>query len=131
MFAFNSSDLDHLVEEGVGVYGIVTAKEPNDHQGVRYYYQANGKNYQGNGSAGRGNADFNQIQIGQKVIVYYDFDNPEKAILGYPQLYSGTNHSAILFTTLFLPFFPLIITIAVLLIYRSATKNQKDTGNDV
>ena len=81
MFAFNSSDLDHLVEEGVGVYGIVTAKEPNDHQGVKYYYQVNGKNYQGNGSAGRGNADFNQIQIGQKVIVYYDFDNPEKAIL--------------------------------------------------
>ncbi len=130
MFAFNSPDLDHLAEKGVGIYGIVTGKEPENHSNIKYSYQVNGRNYQQNGSAGRGNPDFDQIQIGQKVVVYYDSENPEKAILGYPQFYSTTNRNAILQTTLFLPFFPLMITIIILLAYRNAAKNREkiETG---
>jgi hypothetical protein len=114
----NSADLNEFTEKGIPIYGKVTAKEPENHQTVRYIYEVNGKQFDGAGSAGRGNPPFNEIQIGQKLVVFYNPESPEKAILGYPQMYAGSNRGGIIFCAIILPIFITIPVIAVYLLYR-------------
>jgi hypothetical protein len=83
-----------------------------------------GKQYAGTGSAGRGNPNFDQIQIGQEMIVFYDPDIPEKSILGYPQLYSKANYLGVLFSSIFFPFFPMIVIYAIYQIVRHRNRSQ-------
>lgn len=123
-FVFNLPRINHLVEKGVPIYGKVIATEPEQHQGVIFTYEVNGMQYSGNGNAGRGNPDFDQIQIGQKVVVFYDSENPENSILGYPQLYQGSEKFGILFCAIFFPIFPMIVIIGSFLLYRMATTKK-------
>ncbi len=123
-FVFNLPSINHLVEKGVPIYGKVIAKEPDQHQNVIFTYEVAGKQYTGNGNAGRGNPNFDQIQIGQKVVVFYDSENPESSILGYPQLYQGGEKSGILFCAIFFPIFPMIVIIGSFLLYRMATAKK-------
>lgn len=114
-FLLNQDDIQQFTEKGIAVYGKVTSKEPDNHQVVRYSYNVGDRRYTGAGNAGRGNPNFDQIQIGQQIIVYYDSENPEKSILGYPQYYASTNHIGVLFVTIFFPVFPMIV---IYMLYR-------------
>lgn len=112
-WVFNPSETEQFTKTGVGIYGKVTGTEPDNHRLVKYSYEVNGKKYTGDGYAGRGNPNFEQIQVGREVIIYYDAEAPEKSILGYPQLYNSANKSGILFSAIFFPVFPMIIIFSV------------------
>lgn len=92
---FDQGRLQNLAEHGTNVWGVVLAKEPDNHNTIRYSFEVNGNIYTGMGSGGRGNPDFGQIQIGQKVIVSYDSNNPENSYLGYPEVAVESQRSLI------------------------------------
>jgi Protein of unknown function (DUF3592) len=129
LLIFNSSSLNHFVEKGVPIYGRVTLKEPDEHQLVTFTYEVNGKQYTGIGNADRGNPAFDKIQIGEQVVVFYDSENPEESILGYPRLYARANNGMALFLAIFLPIFPLILTSIILLLYRASKRKGNDEIN--
>lgn len=83
-FALGIERLDALKNFGKTTNGIVAAKYPHDHQSIVYYYTIDGIQYTGSGSAGKGNPDFDSLQIGDKVIVKYDEQGPLNSYLGYP-----------------------------------------------
>jgi hypothetical protein len=118
----DTSGLEDFTAKGVSIYGKVTAKEPENHQTVRYVYEVNGKQYEGAGGAERGNPPFDEIQIGQKVVVFYKPENPEKAILGYPQLYVDTNYNGALFFSIAFSAFIMVPVVLIYVLYRKTKK---------
>jgi hypothetical protein len=108
------------------IYGKVTAKEPENHAAVHFNYEVDGKKYDGSGQAGRGNPAFDQLQIGQSIVVFYNPKNPEKAILGYPQLYAQSDYFGVLFVA---TTFSSVIIVPLILIYvlYQKTKRRKTT----
>lgn len=71
-----------LAERAVETEGRVTAKEPENHRRIRYSYQVGARTYTGLGGAGRGNPKFEQLNVGDRVRVFYDSDKPEESIPG-------------------------------------------------
>jgi hypothetical protein len=121
---FNPNETSKFTEKGNSIYGKVTAKDADNHATVRYSYIVNGKEFFGAGGAGRGNPNFDQLQIGQQVVVFYMPEHPEESILGYPQLYSQSQYTGILFTTIFFPVFPLLMIFALYKIIKSNKKSE-------
>src|SRR5215475_10046603 len=74
-----------LAVDGVATRGKVAAKEPENHRFVRYSYVVGGIPYNGIGSAGFGNPEFEEISIGDEVIVYYNPETPQISFLGDPK----------------------------------------------
>jgi len=72
-------------ETAPAVYGKVTSKEPDNHSRINYTYKVNGLEYAGSSRAGAGNPGFDDIEIGQQVIVIYDSADPGKSMMGYYQ----------------------------------------------
>ena len=120
-FIFDSSDFNKFEERGVAVYGKVIDKEPQNHARIIYTYNVNGKQYTGYGGAGRGNPRFDQIEIGEQIVVYYDAEFPESSIPGYPQFYRGNNYWGVILTTIFLPIIPLTI---IFIFYRVVVRKR-------
>lgn len=110
---FNQNSLQQFTDKGIPIYGKVIATEPENHQLIQYEYVIAGNQYTGAGNAGRGNPNFDQIQIGQQVVVFYDPKSPENSILGYPQLYSRSNYFGVLFSAILFPVFPIITIYAL------------------
>src|SRR4051794_6857426 len=71
-----------LAERAVETQGRVVAKEPENHQSIRYSYQVGAGTYIGSGRAGRGNPTFEELNVGDRVRVFYDSDKPEVSVLG-------------------------------------------------
>src|SRR5215203_2443187 len=82
----DSSDLIRFSEQGVPVYGEIIGKDAADHQRIHYSYTANDVLYTGQGQAGSGNPSFEDLAVGQQVVVFYDRAKPESSFLGYPQI---------------------------------------------
>jgi hypothetical protein len=76
----------YLSRHGVFTYGVVTAKEPKNHQVVRYTYNVAGKDYSGEGRAGYRTPTFDKLNVGDQVLVAYDQTDPQESCLGDPQL---------------------------------------------
>ena len=74
-----------VAKRAVRTEGTVTGKEPENHQFIRYSYRVGGQVYSGLRSAEYGNPTFEQLNIGDRVNVFYDSDNPSASILGDPQ----------------------------------------------
>jgi hypothetical protein len=123
-FVFDRSEADSFAEKGNPVYGKVTAKDPNNHAAVSYIYKVNEKEFQGIGGAGRGNPSFDQLQIGQQVVVFYNPLNPQISMLGYPQLQAKANQNVIWFTTIAFPVFPMLLLFLVYRIYISSKRSN-------
>ena len=66
-----------LAKWGVAIEGQVIAKEPGNHQFIRYSDSVGQQTYSGLGNAGRGNPAFEQLNIGDSVKVFYDPDDPK------------------------------------------------------
>jgi hypothetical protein len=71
-----------LTKQGVAVQGWVVGKEPDNHRFIRYSYVVDQSTFSGFGNAGRGNPQFDELRIGDKVLVVYDPKIPEKSFLG-------------------------------------------------
>ena len=123
--AVDSSDLRRFSENGVAVYGEVTGKDPADHQRVEYSYHVDGVSYHGKGQGGSGNPSFQDLQIGQQVVVFYDPARKESSFLGYPQIDLKRNEQFAWAITIFFPVFPTLIAIGVSLLIWSIEKRSK------
>lgn len=97
-----------LSKDGVMVMGRVTKKEPENHRFITYTYVAGGQTYNGLGNGGNGNPDFEDISIGQDVVVFYDPGSPQISSLGYPKNHYRVNLAGVVFVTLLLPLFIMV-----------------------
>ena len=97
-----------LAKYGVAIEGRVIAKEPDNHQFIRYSYSVGQQSYSGLGNAGRGNPAFERLNIGDSVKVFYDPDDPKVSFLGDPKDQSESNTRGVLFFTLLGPLFSII-----------------------
>jgi len=66
--------------------GIVVGKYPHDHQSLKYTYVVNKVEYSSSTSIiGNENPEYNSIEIGKTIIVYFDTMNPSNSILREPK----------------------------------------------
>jgi hypothetical protein len=76
---------DQLARDNVPTVGWITLKEPKNHQNVHYAFSADSQIHEGVGHGGEGGIPaFDELQIGQKVPVFYDSANPKLSSLGDP-----------------------------------------------
>ena len=88
--------------------GFVTEKLPDDHEKIRFRYTLNGADYSGVGATDFGNPSFDDIAIGQKIIVFYDPENPTSATSGDRRSEGDANAGPIILVTLLAPGFILV-----------------------
>ena len=105
IFALDGVKYFRLANEGVETQARVTAKEPDNHFFIRYSYTVNGHEYQGIGSAGRGNPDFESIKVGDPFRVFYDPSDPTISVTGNPSVQFASIKRGIAFLTLLGPSF--------------------------
>jgi hypothetical protein len=68
---------ERLAHDGISTIGVVTAKEPRNHQTVRYRYSLGGTSYTGATRVGRGGlAPFEKINVGDQITVTYWPEHP-------------------------------------------------------
>lgn len=61
-------------------------KEPKNHQTIRYAYTVDGQSHTGQGLAGRGGVPaFEQVNVGDQIVITYLPDNPVESVPGYPR----------------------------------------------
>lgn len=74
-----------LHRRGVGVTGWVTAKDPVKKTRVEYAYEAGGREHAGEGRAGYGNPEFDELEPGARVAVFYLPEEPSVSVMGDPK----------------------------------------------
>jgi hypothetical protein len=92
-----------LATRGLQTYAVVIKKEPENHRFVHYSYTVNGEKYYGVGNGGRRNPDFDQIDVGQELIAFYDPINPAVSCLGSANNQFRTNLAGVFFISFVLP----------------------------
>jgi hypothetical protein len=117
------------LSNGVGVYGKVTAKEPDNHQIIRYSYMVGQQTYSGVGHGGRGNPSFGELNVGDRVIVFYDPASPSISVMGNPQSHQQVEMGGIIFLVVFLPLFPLGITIILMVVLSKSKARSNNSLN--
>jgi hypothetical protein len=103
LLVFDPNADSRFARNGIRSSGEVTAKEADNHRLVRYRYVVNGTLYHGIGSAGNGNPEFDAIEIGQQVLIFYDSTNPQESRLGYPDSKRRANWVGVIFVAFVLP----------------------------
>ena len=68
------------------VKGAVVNKYPDNHLGIGFSYEVDGRFYQNVGYAGQINRNFDQIHIGDAVTVFYDTHRPDNSTLDNPSI---------------------------------------------
>ena len=118
---FKLPKLYRLIEYGVRAQATVTEKLPDNHQGILYSFEVDGRKYSRGDVSLYLDKDFEQISIGDVVPVTYEKDNPENSILGNPEpvFYSYAKFSV------FISFFPTIALIIFALKYFNLPEDTK------
>jgi len=98
----------NLTRYGVETKGRVTGKEPDNHNFIRYSYVVGQRTHFGLGSAGNGNPDFDQLNVGDVIRVFYYPDEPEESILGNPESQARSSTNGVLFLGILGPLFSMI-----------------------
>jgi hypothetical protein len=75
-----------LAQRGLRTNGVVSAKEPANHQTIHYTYEVGGLSYSGSSSHTGGNPDFKRLSVGDSVLVTYDEWSPQVSVLGDAKL---------------------------------------------
>jgi hypothetical protein len=114
-------ELERLAHAGIQTSGRVTAKEPSNHQGIRYEYRVGADTYSGISTAGFGGVPrFDQIRVGDQIAVTYWPERPTVSIAGSPDEMYGS-WSGLLFIIM-----PLGIAIFMAIaINRAAARTRK------
>jgi len=118
------TELRHFVEDGKPIWGKVIAKDPENHATIRYTYVVDGTSYSGQGGSGRGNPRFDDIKVGDNVVVYYDPTDPAKSFMGYPQYKLQASYSVVVFLAIAFPILPMIVILAIFFAIRAARKTE-------
>lgn len=121
--SLDQEKIQYFKNHGIFTYGKVLSKQPDDRHTIVYTYPVDGFEFTAVGHAGQGNPEFEEIQSGQKIIVFYDPEEPSDSFLGDPRLLAATNENIIFKLTLLIPVIPVILTILVLfLLQRMKTR---------
>jgi hypothetical protein len=109
-----------LARSGVELVGTVTAKEPRNHQSVRYDYLVAFTRYPGKLCAITAPSEFDRIQIGDPIRITYLPEEPTISVCGDAKAaYSAT--SGILF--IIVPFWALLGAVGIAFsLYRRLSK---------
>ena len=74
-----------IAHSGTHTEGVVTAKEPMNHAGIRYDYSVAGRLYSGSCTTGFGGIPpLEKIELGQKIPVAYFSSDPSLSVPGDP-----------------------------------------------
>jgi len=92
-----------LLQYGIATFGKVTAKEPDNHATVRYSFDVDSKTYFGGGSAGFGTSSFDELKVGDDVLVVYMPNNPSVSCLGHPKALLKDDLTFVGLATVFVP----------------------------
>lgn len=76
---------DTLRREGQPTTGAVTALETRQRRAVRYAFVVDGREYAGIGQPGLGSPRFEDLAVGDEVLVYYWPPDPSVSRLGAPR----------------------------------------------
>jgi hypothetical protein len=111
----NLSRYERLSEYGKQAkIATVLAKEPQNHQFIKYQYQVGSDSFQGVGRTGNVNPSFDRLKIGDSVIVFYDPDTPNNSILGDPQIWFKQEQNSVYYGSLIVATFVSLILFLVL-----------------
>ncbi|CEO87885.1 DUF3592 domain-containing protein [Syntrophaceticus schinkii] len=93
-----------LTLTGVQTQGFIIKLEPTHHRAVYYSYEVGGRSYTDTfGGAGSGNPKFEDIKIGDPVLVYYLPENPSISGLGDPSYKFITESISVLTVSMVVP----------------------------
>lgn len=74
-----------LARQGKEIVGVVSGKNAETHNLIKYEYQVGSNTFTGGGYSGDIDKDFSQVGIGEKVKVFYSPDNPSFSSIGNPK----------------------------------------------
>lgn len=121
-FIFDSSFMNRMVKEGKQTHGVVIGKDAENHRTLQFVYDVDGVTYERSGFSGESNPDFDEIQIGDRVIVVFDPVDPDSAILGLPEDTLGALYLGRWFVTLTIPIIPMCVFLGVYLIFKNGRR---------
>lgn len=108
VFVFGTNWLRYyqLANYGISVEGLVVSKYPDSHQAIEYRYSVGEQTHRGVGNAGYGTRPFEEIAVGDQVLVVYLPMDSEVSSLGDPrERLKNETMSIILSSLIFSPFF--------------------------
>ena len=115
---------DVLKNFGKNTQGVVVAKRPDEHRTVVYYYTVDGIQYTGIGRPGFGNPEFDQLNVGDPVLVRYDEEDPFESFMGDPTPISIVQNRAAYFLAFVIATGIVGQVLAVFLIVRYVRRNR-------
>jgi len=92
-------EYQHLAQNAVKTVGRVTAKEPDNHNFIKYSFEVDHRSFSGKGNAGGENPSFDELRVGDPLAVYYDPGNPEHSFLGSPKSQAQSVTAGVIFIT--------------------------------
>ena len=113
-----------LASSGEVTYGVVTGKDPGNHASIAYKYRVGEKEYSGTGHAGGGNPPFEDIQIGQRLIIYVDPQDPSNSFLGDPKGLIAANERLNSRFILMFSIFPFVIIVPIYFVIRATMRRH-------
>lgn len=94
-----------LAKYGIETKGKVVKKEPDNHRFIQYSYSVDQQTFSGLGSAGDPNPEFDQLNVGDTITVFFNPDNPKESFLGNPESQSRSIRNGIVFLAVLGPLF--------------------------
>ena len=73
-----------LSQRGVMTEGVILDLYPKKHLSIQYSFTVNGKKIVSIGHSDVGNPAFDDLRIGESLLVYYDPSDPNISVLGNP-----------------------------------------------
>jgi hypothetical protein len=98
-----------LAADGVATKAAVIELLPQEHQFVRYEYRAGGHVLQGRSTVWPPNPPFQELVVGESLVMHYDPSNPTNAVLGDPRAALHNETSSIALGAVFLPTFVIAV----------------------
>ena len=89
-----------LSRDALKTVGRVVGKEPSNHNFVRYSFEVDHMLFAGIGNAGGENPSFDELKVGDSVIVYYDPEDPNRSFLGNPKSQATSATTGVIFIAL-------------------------------
>lgn len=118
------NDIQRFVDRGVRIRGKVISLNEEDHRLITYSYSVGNVTFEGSGNAGSGNPEFEEISIGDELIVFYDRQKPGDSILGFPQDDLVRAEQMVVVVAVLLPIFPIIVIGSLLLVSYHVAKSR-------
>ncbi len=102
-------DYKKLAQHGRATTGWVTAKGLNKSRKINYSFAVDGRIYSGLGRAGFGSPEFEDLNKGDEVLIFYLPKKPGVSVLGDPQSHLRQQNRLLAFVFTFIAIFAFLI----------------------